>query len=340
MSISLKAGWIRGVTIHTGSRSGKGDKYMENARLMGRLLPEAGYKTVFYGDGDAGTMGAVARSAIENGAAVTGVTLKFFAVAQGQELSGANPSRTVDTMHQRMQVMRHNTQAAIALPGSLGTMEETIEWVSSRNHIVKPQIIVSLDGYYDGLHDFLQPYRDRDGDVKRIYIVPTPEDAINKLDELNACAAIFELPHTAPVGEWAKSIIETKHALIVERASLNVMYQLLTRMVSYDVANIPGQTLFVGDVIKPAIFVGDHYNGFKKQFDVFIQEGFVPEERRKFAYFVEDMDVARNLADLLDDEEPLLSSHLSEKHSEGDRKAVQVRESFPSRYEARSPLNE
>jgi len=342
MSVSLQKGWINGNTVHTGSRPGKGGqngeggnyqigKYMANAYNMGYLLPQAGYNIFAYGDGDAGTMGAAAQGAIDGGADVTGVTLPFFAKAQGEQKPGAKPSIIQPTMGGRMGSMRGLTQAAIAIPGSLGTLEETFEWVCSRNSVVYPQIVVSLDGYYDPLREFLNAcaangFCDRQGDAKRIHLVPTNSHAIERLDKLNAEPPEAERHGTLPTGRWDDYITETKHSMIVLPNPLNVTYQLLARLVSYDVANIPGQTLFQseGNIIKPAIFVHQtkdtnekrHFAGLQKQLKVIFDAEFMPREREQFLLFADDEDMARDMANELDKKDPLTPDNLTEKHAE------------------------
>jgi uncharacterized protein (TIGR00730 family) len=315
------SGWLKGVTVHTGSRPGTHPKYVENARHMGLLLPQNGFKTFCYGGGTSGTMGAAAQGAIAGGADVYDITLGFFADAQGHALPGVKQAIVVETMRKRMELMREMTEAAIVMPGSFGTMEEAFEWVTSRNGIVKPQIFVDLDGYWQDLRRFLKAsasagFRHPE-DTKRIYVVPTPEAAIQKMLELNAAPATPEPEGTLIEGDWHEHVYESDHAYIVYHpAALTIIGQILTTMVGYDVSNIPGQTLHKNKIIKPFIFVGDHYKGLFDGFNKAITEGFVPPERRAFYHHARDNDHALEIAARLDSEPPLTSASLKTKHAE------------------------
>ncbi len=320
-----KPGWLKGVTVHMGSKPGKHPKYTENAEKTGRLLSEAGYSDLCYGCGDSGTMGAFAKSAIKSGARVHGVSLRFFHGAQGGPLPGIARSTLVETMHDRMREMRADTQAAVVLPGSFGTMEEAFEWVVSRNNIVKPQIIVDMDGYWQDLKRFLKlssqsGFRHED-DVDRIYLVKTVEDAVEKLSKLNARAPVPELDHTVVSGLRDDYVRETENTFIVHSpAPFPVISEIVTRMVRYDISNIPGQTLFTDSKIRPFIFTGEHYEGLVSQFRKAIAEGFVARERESFFYLANDLKHAETIAKALDSRPPLLPDNLKEWHAEAGRR--------------------
>ena len=319
-----KAGWLKkmGVAVHTGSRVGNDPKFANNAALLGKLLPTTGFKNIYYGDGDAGTMGVIARSAIRYGADVTGVSLDFFHAAQGEGLPGAKASIAVPDMHKRMRIMRDNAGANVVAPGSYGTMEEALEWLVANNGIIKPQIWQSLDGHWNGLNSFLDKMI-KTGVEKptlrdRFCIVGSPNEAMRKLRFYNNRRPQYD---NNPVQDHADDnyITKTEHALIVEPAPLSVISRLISQIVTYDVSNIEGQTLFTDpdNIIRPVIFIGDYYEGLQEQVYHVIGTGFSPDERRQFFHFVDTRHDAEILAHELDSEEPLRPENLKKKHQEG-----------------------
>lgn len=320
----LQAGWIHALAIHTGSRRGKDGKFMRLAAEAGALLPQEGFRTLYYGDGDSGTMGEIARSAIANGADVHGISLIFFHACQGKGPPGKKSMTVANDMHERMQDMRAPCQAAIVFPGSFGTIEEGGEWVLSRSDIVKPQIFVNFEGYYDGFKAYLDLHR-APQDAPRIHFVATPQELVAKLHELNAQPATPEpdshvLTAAQAQALWADSIEETEHALIVKPdAELAVMSMIFTRFVAYDLSNVPDQPLFPeGGIIKPFIFAGEHgcYDGLRRQFATVIYNEFVPSERMAFFRFTDTMEDARRIAAVLDAQPPFLPTDLIHTQAE------------------------
>lgn len=324
-----KAGWLRkaGVAIHTGSRVGNDRKFSLNAVNLARSLVLNGFNNIWYGDGDAGTMGLVAESAIAAGGNVYGVSLDFFQAAQGDGLPGCKGSYAVPTMPIRMHMMRNGqgkvlgAAANILNPGSYGTMEEGIEWLVSKNPFLKPQIWLNLDGYWDPFNHFLERMVDEGFEkpslLKRFRIAANPSQAVSHLKEFNRKKAQADNYEITDFG-YEYAVTETKHALIVRPASLKTVGEVMSRIVTYDVSNIPGQTLFKDPegVIKPAIFVGDYYQALREQIYHIIGTGFSPEERRQFFHFVANDREAAEIAAELDGNNPLRPSDLRKKHQE------------------------
>ena len=64
---------------------------------------------------------------------------------------------TTATMHERKEKMAMLADAAVALPGGCGTLEELLEVITWKQLgiFTKPIIIVNVDGYYDPLIEML-----------------------------------------------------------------------------------------------------------------------------------------------------------------------------------------
>ncbi len=137
---------IRAVAVFCGSRSGTDPAYAAAAAALGRGLAEAGIGLV-YGGGRIGLMGVLADAALGAGGQVSGVIPEFL-----KRLEVAHPGLpellTTDSMHARKQRMFELSDAFVALPGGLGTLDEIIEiitWRQLRLHH-KPILLCDVAG--------------------------------------------------------------------------------------------------------------------------------------------------------------------------------------------------
>jgi uncharacterized protein (TIGR00730 family) len=101
-------------------------------------------------------MGVVADAALAHGTEVIGVLPQALAT---KELAhrGLTELHVVDSMHARKALMAELADAFVALPGGVGTLEETFEawtWTQLGLH-AKPCALLDVDGYYAPLEEFL-----------------------------------------------------------------------------------------------------------------------------------------------------------------------------------------
>jgi hypothetical protein len=141
--------------VYCGSRTGIRPAYEQAAREVGTLIGRLGWQLV-YGGGRAGLMGVVANAAIAAGASVIGV---IPASLMERELghAGLTELHVVQTMHERKRLMAERSNAFLALPGGIGTLEELFEvwtWRQLGYHD-KPVGLLNVDGYYDTLLQFV-----------------------------------------------------------------------------------------------------------------------------------------------------------------------------------------
>jgi uncharacterized protein (TIGR00730 family) len=137
------------VTVYAGSAAGHLPEYGQLAAQFGRDLAEAGAGIV-YGGGRVGLMGAVADAALAAGGTVIGVIPEAL---HGAELAhpGVTELHVVPDMHSRKQLMAELGDCFVALPGSVGTLEEVFDvW----SQLVlglhgKPVMLVNHRGYWD-----------------------------------------------------------------------------------------------------------------------------------------------------------------------------------------------
>ncbi len=142
--------------VYCGSRPGAEPRFLEVAGQVGRWIGEHGGQLV-YGGGNNGTMGALADAALAAGARVVGV-IPHSMVEREWAKRDCTELHVVDNMHQRKSLMAERADAFLALPGGIGTFEEFFEvwtWRVLDFHR-KPVGLLDLDGYYQGLLQFLR----------------------------------------------------------------------------------------------------------------------------------------------------------------------------------------
>jgi uncharacterized protein (TIGR00730 family) len=146
---------LRSVCVFCGASPGAKPIYREAAALLGHTLAERGI-TLVYGGGAVGLMGTVADAALAAGGEVIGVIPQSLMDAEiGHK--GLTRLEVVDGMHARKARMAELSDAFIALPGGLGTLEELFEvwtWGQLGYHS-KPLGLLEVNSFYDKLTDFL-----------------------------------------------------------------------------------------------------------------------------------------------------------------------------------------
>ncbi len=141
--------------VFCGSRSGVRPAYTTAAEELGRLLAQNGIGLV-YGGASVGLMGSIANAALDAGGEVIGVIPRDL-VRREVAHTALGDLRVVDTMHQRKALMAELSDGFIALPGGVGTLDETFEiWTWAQlGHHNKPCALLNVDGYFDKLNSFL-----------------------------------------------------------------------------------------------------------------------------------------------------------------------------------------
>ena len=151
---------IRSICVFCGSSTGATSAYESAARAFAESAARRGIRLV-YGGAGVGLMGAVADTALEAGGEVVGVIPRALV---DREIAHTRLTRlhVVETMHERKAMMADLSDAFVALPGGLGTLEELFEvwtWGMLGLH-TKPYGVLNVDGYYTPLIRFLDHARD------------------------------------------------------------------------------------------------------------------------------------------------------------------------------------
>jgi len=153
---------IRNICVYCGSNTGIDPAYAEAARTLGRLTAQAGIGLV-YGGGGLGLMGELARTVLAHGGHVTGIIPSFLSKKE-RMLREAHEMIVVEDMHQRKKLMFDKSDAFVALPGGIGTLEELVEqltWAQLGRH-TKPIVLVNIEGFWAPFLELLHHMRRED----------------------------------------------------------------------------------------------------------------------------------------------------------------------------------
>ena len=146
---------MRRVCVFCGSSPGARPAYAEAAEELAGLLAGEGIGLV-YGGGGVGLMGRLADAMLAGGGEAIGV-IPSALVAREIGHTGLSELRVVGSMHERKALMAELSDAFVALPGGLGTLEELFEvytWSQLGLHR-KPCALLDVEGYYTDLAGFL-----------------------------------------------------------------------------------------------------------------------------------------------------------------------------------------
>jgi uncharacterized protein (TIGR00730 family) len=173
---------INSVCVYCASSTKIDQAYFDAAGKLGRLLGEKNIRLI-NGAGNMGLMRAVSDATLAAGGKVTGV-IPGFMVEQGWQHNGLTELIEVRSMHERKQAMAAMSDAVIALPGGVGTLEELLEIITWKQLglYLNPIVILNTKGYFDPLLEILEKAIEENfmhrqhGDIW--VVVDTPEDAI------------------------------------------------------------------------------------------------------------------------------------------------------------------
>jgi uncharacterized protein (TIGR00730 family) len=146
---------VKMVTVYASSSSALKPVFYDAARRLGELLADAN-KSIIFGAGGRGLMGALADGALGRNGKVFGVVPEFL---EDLELThrGLTGLKVVGDLHVRKQLMLEDSDAVVALPGGCGTYEELFEALTMKRlgRWTGPIVLVNTRGFYDGLLEFL-----------------------------------------------------------------------------------------------------------------------------------------------------------------------------------------
>lgn len=184
----MAGGSVRTICIFCGSKNGDDPSYSAGVRSFGEMLAAAGI-TMVYGGGDIGLMGEAADSVIGAGGEVIGIIPKFMLETEVGH-RGITRLEVVRSMHERKARMAELSDAFVAFPGGIGTLEELFEtwtWAQLGLHD-KPMVLVNTNGYFDSMLEFISHMVDEGFLRERVKgllaVASGPESVLETIDAI------------------------------------------------------------------------------------------------------------------------------------------------------------
>ncbi len=181
---------VKNICRDCGSGPGHNPAYAEAARTLGCAMAQANIGLV-YGGGSLGLMGEIARSVLGHNGHVTGIIPEFLSNRE-KMLKDVQELIVTHSMHERKQIMFEKSDAFVALPGGVGTLEELVEqltWSQLGQHS-KPIVLGDIDGFWEPLLSLFDHMRSeafvRPGLELRLTRVQSADEIVPKVQELVA----------------------------------------------------------------------------------------------------------------------------------------------------------
>ncbi len=161
--------------------------YLESAAQLGIIIASEGHRIV-YGGGTVGLMGAMADAALSKGSKVTGVIPEFMH-KNGWGHKGIDELIVTHDMSTRKKKIFEISDAIIALPGGIGTLEELTEAITMKQLGLfrGALVILNIDSFYEHFIEFIDSIIEkrfmREIHKKIWSVVSTPREALDVLKD-------------------------------------------------------------------------------------------------------------------------------------------------------------
>lgn len=170
---------INSICVYCGSRPGNKISFTELAKKIGKIFADNKIKLI-YGGGNIGLMGVIATSVMDHGGEVHGIIPGHLDETEKSH-DNITELTIVDNMHQRKRMMFDHSDAFLVLPGSIGTLDETIEaitWAQLKLHD-KPIVLLNHEGYWEPFLDLLKNIIDHE------FTTPETMDLFHVVDSVD-----------------------------------------------------------------------------------------------------------------------------------------------------------
>ncbi|KAF0200540.1 MAG: hypothetical protein FD170_3426 [Bacteroidetes bacterium] len=146
---------INSICVFCGSSPGADPDFTTSARELGKLMGQQGI-TLVYGGSNIGLMRAIADACLAEGGHVIGVMPQGL-IDREVAYTDLKEFHVVESMSIRKEKMAMLSDAFIAMPGGIGTLDEIFEAMSWNQLEImdKPVALLNTKGFYDQLVGFL-----------------------------------------------------------------------------------------------------------------------------------------------------------------------------------------
>ena len=161
--------------------------------------------TLVYGGSNVGLMRVIADTVLNAGGKVTGI-MPHTLIEREVAHQGNTEFHVVESMAERKNLMGELSDAFIAMPGGIGTLDELFEAMSwnQLETMDKPVAILNIDHYFDGLLAFL------DHSVDQRFV--KPEHRLNLIVETDETLLLQKMiqynPRKVDGGKWIRELKE------------------------------------------------------------------------------------------------------------------------------------
>ena len=148
------------IAVYLGAKSGNDPIYTEAVRELGTWIAESGHTLVF-GGSNVGLMGTISDAVKAHGGKLIGIGVKVEKILKARR-SDLDEYQEAENVQIRKQIMVELSDAFIAIPGSLGTLDEITDVMAGvKLHLIgKPCILYNLKGFYEPLKAMLRNMMD------------------------------------------------------------------------------------------------------------------------------------------------------------------------------------
>ncbi|WP_239338783.1 TIGR00730 family Rossman fold protein [Frankia sp. CiP3] len=174
------------ICVYCSSSEAIDPSYLELAAAVGAALARRGHGLVS-GGGSISCMGAVARAARAGAARTIGVIPRALSALEITD-GDADELIVTETMRERKRLLEIRSDAFLALPGGLGTLEELLEmWVGRVLGMhAKPVVVLDPDGLFAHLRAQVDEL------VRRGFVRPAARNALGWANTVEAALDLLE----------------------------------------------------------------------------------------------------------------------------------------------------
>ena len=175
------------IAVYLGASKGNDPAIERAVDALGRWIASRKH-TLVYGGTNNGLMGVLSDAVKEEGGSMIGVTVRIPMIEKATR-NDLDACFVTDDLRERKQIMMARSDAFVAMPGSLGTLDELTDVLADLKTgvLAKPCFVMNIGGFYDPLIALLETMIDRGfllrEELKHLHFVTGVEELGERLSE-------------------------------------------------------------------------------------------------------------------------------------------------------------